>query len=281
MTDQDEFMAQMLALVDLAKGNDSRITKKEVAEFCRNLELTDAQLKLVYDFLDEHNIEVAGHVRKKKGAGVGTGAGNGAGGDDGRGADVSNSSGSGIAQDGPGDGWNTEDSKYLSLYRRELRGLKEVSDEERTELYQRSFAGDENAVHAVIEAHLKRVVTLAGKYKNRGVPLEDLIQEGNLTLLTTVDMLCGNDGILDVKKEIDRAVRARMIELADDQLESRGMERTIVTKTNLIHEATKVLAEEWGRLATVAELAEYTKMTEDEIQMYIDLSLEEIKVGRM
>ena len=259
MTDQDEFMAQMLALVDLAKGNDSRITKKEVAEFCRNLELTDAQLKLVYDFLDEHNIEVAGHVRKKKGAGVGTGAGNGAGGDDGRGADVSNSSGSGIAQDGPGDGWNTEDSKYLSLYRRELRGLKEVSDEERTELYQR----------------------LAGKYKNRGVPLEDLIQEGNLTLLTTVDMLCGNDGILDVKKEIDRAVRARMIELADDQLESRGMERTIVTKTNLIHEATKVLAEEWGRLATVAELAEYTKMTEDEIQMYIDLSLEEIKVGRM
>jgi len=113
-----------------------------------------------------------------------------------------------------------------------------------------------------------------------GADSEDLIQEGNLTLLTTVDMLCGNDGISDVKKEIDRAVRARMIELADDQLESRGMERTIVTKTNLIHEATKVLAEEWWRLATVAELAEYTKMTEDEIQMYIDLSLEEIKVGR-
>ncbi len=282
MADQNEFMAQMLALVDLAKANDSRITKKEVGEFCRDLELTDAQLKLVYDFLDEHNIEVAGHVRKKKSAGVGrgAGAGNGAGVDDGRGADVSNSGESGIAQNGPDDGWSTEDSKYLSLYRRELRGLKEVSDEERSELYRRLCAGDESAVHPVIEAHLKRVVTLAGKYKNRGVPLEDLIQEGNLTLLTTVDMLCGNDGISDVKKEIDRAVRARMIELADDQLESRGMERTIVTKTNLIHEATKVLAEEWGRLATVAELAEYTKMTEDEIQMYIDLSLEEIKVGR-
>ena len=207
MTDQNEFMAQMLALVDLAKGNDSRITKKEVAEFCRNLELTDAQLKLVYDFLDEHNIEVAGHVRKK-GAGRGTGAGNGDGVDESRGADVSNSGESGIAQNGPDDGWNTEDSKYLSLYRRELRGLKEVSDEERAELYQRLCAGDENAVHPVTEAHLKRVVTLAGKYKNRGVPLEDLIQEGNLTLLTTVDMLCGNDGILDVKKEIDRAVRA-------------------------------------------------------------------------
>lgn len=267
MTDQNEFMAQMLALVDLAKANDSRITKKEVGEFCRDLELTDAQLKLVYDFLDEHNIEVAGHVHKKAGAGSGTG--------------VESRKESGIAQNGPDAGWNTEDSKYLSLYRRELRGLKEVSEEEGVELYRRLCSGDESAVHPVIEAHLKGVVTLAGKYKNRGVPLEDLIQEGNLTLLTTVDMLCGNDGISDVKKEIDRAVRSRMIELADDRLESRGMEHTIVTKTNLIHEATKVLAEEWGRLATVAELAEYTKMTEEEIQMYIDLSLEEIKVGRM
>lgn len=272
MTDQNEFMAQMLALVDLAKRNDSRITKKEVGEFCRGLELTDAQLKLVYDFLDEHNIEVAGHVRKKTGAGNSARAGNG--------AMVGNGDESGIAQNGPDDGWNTEDSKYLSLYRRELRGLKEISEEEREELFRRLCSGDESAVHPVIEAHLKRIVTLAGKYKNRGVPLEDLIQEGNLTLLTTVDMLCGNDEVADVKKEIDRAVRARMIELADDRLESRGMENTIVTKTNLIHEATKVLAEEWGRLATVAELAEYTKMTEEEILMYVDLSLEEIKVGR-
>lgn len=260
MRDQNEFMAQMLALVDLAKAKDSRITKKEVDEFCDDLELTNAQLKLVYDFLDEHNIEVAGHVRTKTGT-------------------KKNEDGM-AAQNGTDSSWNTEDSKYLSVYRRELRGLKEVSEEEQESLYCRLRSGDESAVHPVIEMHLKRVVTLAGKYKNRGVPLEDLIQEGNLTLITTVDMICGNDSISDVKKELDRAVRARMIELADSQLESRGLENTIVTKTNLIHEATKVLAEEWGRLATVAELAEYTKMTEEEIRMYVDLSLEEIKVGQ-
>ena len=71
-----------------------------------------------------------------------------------------------------------------------------------------------------------------------------------------------------------------MIELADGQLESKGMENTIVARTNLIHEATKALAEEWGHLATVEELAEYTKMTEEEIQMYVELSLEEIQVGK-
>ena len=83
-----------------------------------------------------------------------------------------------------------------------------------------------------------------------------------------------------MKKELDRYVKSRMIELADEQMASKGMENTIVAKTNLIHEATKVLAEEWGRLATLEELADYTKMPEEEISMYVDLALDEIHIGR-
>lgn len=260
MRDQNEFMKQMLELVDLAKAKESRITKKEVDDFCSDLELTAPQLKLVYEFLDEHNIEVKGHSGKKRKA-VGT-------------------NGDFDTVEGDSPDLNTEDSKYLHIYRRELRGLREYMPEEKEALYESLLSGDESVIHAVIESHLKRVVTLAGKYKNRGVPLEDLIQEGNLTLITTADMICGNGNIKDVKKELDRSIRGRMIELADSQIESRGMENTILAKTNLIHEATKILAEEWGRLATVTELAEYTKMTEDEIRMYVELSQDEIKVGR-
>lgn len=260
MRDQNEFMKQMLDLVDFAKAKESRITKKEVAEFCHEWQLSETQLKLVYDFLDEHNVEVSGYSRRQTKDGEG--------------------GGEGVVSEGRDPSLNTEDSKYLSVYRRELRELREVSQEERDSLYERLLAGDESAVNLVIETHLKRVVTLAGKYKNRGVPLEDLIQEGNLALIMTADMLCGSSSVSDVRKELDRAVRARMIELADSQLESKGLEHTIVSKTNLIHEASKVFAEEWGRLATISELAEYTKMTEEEIQTYVELSLEEIKVGR-
>lgn len=262
MRDQNEFMKQMYDLLSLAKANESRITKREVSDFCSDLGLTKAQLKLVYDFLDEHNVEVAGHSGKKRTAG----------------GDFSAHEGS-LPPDGAEGRSGTEDSKYLSLYRRELRERKEMTADERERLYARLTAGDESAVHPVIESHLKRVLTLAGKYKNRGVPLEDLIQEGNLALITAVDMMCGNDSIADVRKELDRTVRARMIELADSHAEDRGLEHTIVAKTNLIHEAAKVLAEDQGRLATVPELAEYTKMTEEEVQTYIDLSLDEIKVS--
>ena len=168
----------------------------------------------------------------------------------------------------------------MSLYRKELQELQQYSEEEKQNLYERLLAGEGEVSRLVVESHLQRVVTLAAKYKNRGVPLEDLIQEGNLSLLMAVEELCGNSDVLDVKKELDRQIRSRMIEMADEQLASKGMENTIVAKTNLIHEATKILAEEWGRLATLSELADYTKMTEDEIRMYVDLALEEIHIGK-
>lgn len=262
MRDQNEFMRQMLELVELAKAKESRITKEEVRDFCNDLNLTAPQLKLVYDFLDEHNIEVLGHKsRKKEERGSGC-----------DGFETSEGANPDVMI-------NSEDSKYIRIYRRELQSVPEYEDDERKNLYERLLGGDDTVMHRVIESHLKRVVTLAGKYRNRGVPLEDLIQEGNLALITTVDTLCGNPAVSDVKKHLDQSIRARLIELADSRMESRGWENTILAKTNLIHEATKVLGKEWGRLATVAELAEYTKMPEDEIRMYVDLSLEEIQVG--
>lgn len=273
MLDQDEFMKQMLALVKLAKAQESRITKEQVNDFCAGLELTKPQLKLVYDFLDEHNVDVAGHSTKKRAGAVSPQTGK-------EGSQTGEEGFQTGEGDAPDDGYNVEDSRYLKFYRRELKDLPELAKEEREALYQRLLAGEEAVMHAVIESHLKRVTVLAGKYKNRGVPLEDLIQEGNLVLIAAVDTLCGNPDVRDVYRELDRNVRGRLVELVDSHMETRNQENTIVAKTNLIHEATKVFAEEWGRLATLAELAEYTKMEEEEIQMYIDLSQDEIKVGK-
>ena len=107
MRDQNEFMRQMLELVDLAKTQESRITKGQVKDFCSDLNLTAPQLKLVYDFLDEHNIEVAGHSSKKH---TGKAASRSAGFE----------TGDGELQESE---LNTEDSKYLRIYRRELREI--------------------------------------------------------------------------------------------------------------------------------------------------------------
>ena len=58
MRDQNEFMRQMLDLVEFAKTNENRITKEQVDDFCQDMKLQKSQLKLVYEFLEEHHIEV-------------------------------------------------------------------------------------------------------------------------------------------------------------------------------------------------------------------------------
>ena len=60
MRDQNEFMRQMLDLVEFAKTNENRITKEQVDDFCQDMKLQKSQLKLVYEFLEEHHIEVEG-----------------------------------------------------------------------------------------------------------------------------------------------------------------------------------------------------------------------------
>ena len=176
------------------------------------------------------------------------------------------------------DGVSIEDP--VRMYLKEIGKVPLLSAEEEIELAIRIADNDEKAKKRLAEANLRLVVSIAKRYVGRGMQFLDLIQEGNLSLLLAVEELCGNSEVLDVKKELDRYVKSRMIELADEQMASKGMENTIVAKTNLIHEATKVLAEEWGRLATLEELADYTKMPEEEISMYVDLALDEIHIGR-
>ncbi|MFR3359454.1 MAG: RNA polymerase sigma factor region1.1 domain-containing protein [Eubacterium sp.] len=93
MRDQNEFMRQMLDLVEFAKTNENRITKEQVDDFCQDMKLQKSQLKLVYEFLEEHHIEVEGVTAKEAFR----------------------------TKEGKDPSMNTEDSRYITVYRRELR----------------------------------------------------------------------------------------------------------------------------------------------------------------
>lgn len=252
--DQREFLRQMEDLAAFGKTREGVLTKEEIADYCSDLGLSEAQLELVYAYLAERQIRIPGYVAASGGKETGETAG--------------------------GKKEPSGDSRYLRIYRRELKDLPERSTEERQELFRRLRQGEEEVVPLVIEAHLARVVTLAGKYRGRGVSLEDLIQEGNLELITCVRMLLGNTSVADFKKAIDHSVRSRMIELVDEELEVSDQVSTVLAKVNLLLEATRVLAEEYGRVATIEELAEFTHMDPEEIRMYVDLSLNNIELGR-
>ena len=238
--DQREFLRQMEELVDFGRTKENLLTKQEIADYCSDWNLTEEQMPFVYAYLKEHRIEVEGYR-----------------------APVEKTEEEAVEK-------SEKDSKYLRLYK----------EEELVRLLEQLRRGEEEVISSVIEAHLHRVMQLADKYRGRGVPVEDLIQEGNLELTACVAMLCGNEEVVDYQKAIEHAVRSRLIELVDEELAGTDSVHALLGRVNLLLEATRTLAQEYGRIATIEELSEFTHMDIEEINQYVDLSHNEIELGK-
>lgn len=74
-------------------------------------------------------------------------------------------------------------TSQLDRYRNDLRGIAQLEPELERELARRWAEGDASAGTKLIEASLPFVIRIAKEYRRWGVPLEDLIQQGNLGLL--------------------------------------------------------------------------------------------------
>ncbi|MDT8992159.1 sigma-70 family RNA polymerase sigma factor [Curvibacter sp. APW13] len=90
-----------------------------------------------------------------------------------------------VAEVGVGGGSDIPDS--LNAYLRGVRKTPLFSPQEELEAATRARAGDEAARQSMIEHNLRLVISIAKGYAGRGVPLEDLIEEGNLGLMAAIE----------------------------------------------------------------------------------------------
>ena len=78
-------------------------------------------------------------------------------------------------------------ASILEMYLDEIGRYPLLSREEERRLGERSASGDLEARHALVRANLRFVVTVARRYQHNGVPLMDLISEGNLGLMRAAE----------------------------------------------------------------------------------------------
>ncbi len=75
----------------------------------------------------------------------------------------------------------------IQLYLRDIGEIPLLKREEEIELATKAAAGDEQARQKMIKANLRLVVKIAKRYGHLGLPLLDLIEEGNLGLMRAVE----------------------------------------------------------------------------------------------
>jgi RNA polymerase nonessential primary-like sigma factor len=122
----------------------------------------------------------------------------------------------------PAAGVTDESSDALTLYLREIRRTELFTAEEEFEVATLARAGEFASRQSMIEHNLRLVVSVAKRYLGRGVPLSDLIQEGNLGLMHAIDKFEPERGfrfstyaIWWIRQAVERAVmnQGRVIRL--------------------------------------------------------------------
>lgn len=129
-----------------------------------------------------------------------------------------------------------------------------------------AMAGDIDAQSRLAVIYLPDVVEVARLYGGQGVPLEDLIGEGNLALSVGVSMLGALEHASEAQGMLGRMMMDAMEELIQEQQDTEQADRRMTQRINKVLEAARELSEELHRKVTVEELAQETKLSERAIR---------------
>lgn len=155
----------------------------------------------------------------------------------------------------------------LHLYLREIGQVELLSPAQEIELARRIQKGDEAAREHMIKANLRLVVKIARDYEGLGLPLLDLINEGNIGLMKGVERFNPAKGAklstyaaLWIKQAIRRAL--------GNQSKTIRLPVHVVDKMAHIRAAERKLREEFGREATDEEVAAEMGFSLRQVKLY-------------
>jgi len=80
-----------------------------------------------------------------------------------------------------------DDSNILSIYLKEINKIPLLTREEEDDIARKAVSGDQIAKDKLVRANLRFVVNVSKKYQNQGLPLDDLISEGNIGLINAIE----------------------------------------------------------------------------------------------
>lgn len=140
-----------------------------------------------------------------------------------------------------------------------------LSREQETELAKRIEQNDESARDELIQANLRLVVSVAMKYQGHNVPLEDLIQEGNIGLMRAASKFDYRKGFKFSTYAI-WWIRQAIMRTLDNCSRSIRLPSYVVAKASKFDSAYAHLSQTLHREPTIEELSDVLELTDKQIE---------------
>ncbi len=157
----------------------------------------------------------------------------------------------------------------LKLYVRQIGGRLLTAAEERA-LAQRKDAGDEEAKKRLIEANLRLVMSITRNYTKAGVPLLDLIQEGNLGLIRAVEKFDWRMGY-KLSTYATWWIRQAVTRALADQGRTIRLPVHVAEQVRRVMRSRRVLSQKLNRDPNLREIAKESGFTETKVRDLLEL----------
>lgn len=235
--DREARFAQALERVRrLTKEQDDCMDEEQIQEAFAEFGLNQVQLQMVYDYLKKSRIGPGEPLKAREEA------------------------------------ISDRERDYLAAYVETVSAFPKPDGRQLEALTLSAMAGQALARQSLTEAYLGHVADAARLYAGQGVPMEDLIGEGNLALAAGIEAL----GVLESPGEapgmLMRLVMDAMENCVGEAARNRRTDEKAERKVNRVAEKARELAGEWGRKVTPRELAAQKGLSYDSIMEALRVS---------
>lgn len=159
----------------------------------------------------------------------------------------------------------------IKMYLKSIGNHPRLTFEEEKALSVRALNGDKTAIDELVNCNLLLVVSIAKKYYGCGLPLLDIIQEGNIGLIKAAEKYDGSKGFRFstyatywIRQSISRAL--------GDQSRTIRIPSNVIELLNKIKKANTELTQTLNRKPTEEELAKYIGVELEKVQTALDMS---------
>lgn len=280
----------LAAIKDYAKLNADMLTREDIAGFFKGIELDQAKFGMIEGYLMSNGIKIEGLDAKDNAYAKSV-------------LEEEKAIIEKVAEENDTKAGNTlkeadytEDEAMYKDYLEELNAIEKLSDHDKADCLTKIFnENDEDALIRLETELMKETPSMIEEFKNKGILTSDLIQEANLAMIayvTNMNYVRDHDKQAAIKSEelesilgvyqemldeIKSDVSASINIMIDEQMDVFKVNGKIVNRVNMVNDSAKDLKEELVRKPTVAEVAEKTGLSEEEVIDTIKFSAKKIE----